>query len=62
MNKNLLLYGAAAFILFRVIKMRRDNAAAAAAVAAAAADFERIKGSSAAQAQELTTQQGRTSM
>jgi len=61
MNKNLFLYGAAAFILFRVIKMRRDNAAAAAA-AAAAADFERIKSSSAAQAQELTTQQGRTSM
>ena len=61
MKNNLLLYGVAAFILFRVIKNRRDNAAAAAA-AAAAADFERIKGSSAAQAQELTTQQGRTSM
>ena len=59
MKNNLLLYGVAAFILFRVIKNRRDNAAAA---AAAAADFERIKGSSAAQAQELTTQQGRTSM
>ena len=61
MNKNLFLYGAAAFILFRVIKMRRENAAAAAA-AAAAADFERIKGSSSAQAEELTTQQGRTSI
>jgi hypothetical protein len=61
MNKNLLLYGAAAFILFRVIKMRRENAAAAAA-AAAAANFERIKGSSAAKAEEFTTQQGRTSM
>ena len=61
MKNNLLLYGVAAFILFRVIKKRRE-AAAAAAVAAAAADFERIKGSSAAQAQELTTQQGRTSM
>jgi hypothetical protein len=61
MKNNLLLYGVAAFILFRVIKNRRDNAAAA-AVAAAAADFARIKGSSAAQAQELTTQQSRTSM
>ena len=61
MKNNLLLYGVAAFILFRVIKNRRDNAAAAAA-AAAAADFARIKGSSAAQAQELTTQQSRTSM
>jgi hypothetical protein len=61
MKYNLFLYGAAAFILFRVIKNRRDNAAAAVA-AAAAADFARIKGSSAAQAQELTTQQGRTSM
>jgi hypothetical protein len=61
MKYNFFLYGAAAFILFRVIKKRRE-AAAAAAVAAAAADFERIKGSSAAQAQELTTQQGRTSM
>ena len=61
MKNNLLLYGVAAFILFRVIKNRRDNAAAAAS-AAAAADFARIKGSSAAQAQELTTQQSRTSM
>ena len=62
MKYNFFLYGAAAFILFRVIKKRREAAAAAAVAAAAAADFERIKGSSAAQAQELTTQQGRTSM
>jgi hypothetical protein len=62
MKNNLLLYGVAAFILFRVIKNRRDNAAAAAVAAANAADFARIKGSSAAQAQELTTQQSRTSM
>jgi len=62
MNKNLFLYGAAAFILFRVIKNRRNNAASAAAAAAAAADFARIKGSGYAQAQELTAQQGRTSM
>jgi len=61
MNKNLFLYGAAAFILFRVIKMRRDNAAAAAVAAAAAADFARIKGGN-AQAQELTAQQSRSSM
>ena len=62
MKNNLLLYGVAAFILFRVIKMRREAAVAAAVAAAAAADFARIKGSSAAQAQELTTQQSRTSM
>jgi hypothetical protein len=30
MKYNLFLYGAAAFILYRVIKNRRDNAAAAA--------------------------------
>jgi len=60
MKNNLLLYGVAAFILFRVIKNRRE-AAASAAAAAAAADFARIKGGN-AQAQELTTQQGRTSM
>jgi len=62
MKYNLFLYGAAAFILFRVIKKRREAAAAAAVAAAAAADFARIKGSSAAQAQELTAQQGRSSM
>jgi len=61
MNKNLFLYGAAAFILFRVIKNRRDNAASAAVAAAAAADFARIKGGN-AQAQELTAQQSRSSM
>jgi len=61
MKNNLFLYGVAAFILFRVIKMRRDNAAAAAVAAAAAADFARIKGGN-AQAQELTAQQSRSSM
>jgi len=60
MKNNLLLYGVAAFILFRVIKNRRE-AAAAAVAAAAAADFARIKGGN-AQAQELTAQQSRSSM
>lgn len=63
MKYNLFLYGAAAFVLFRIIKKRQEAAAAAAAAAVAAADFARIKaGNYAAQAQELTTQQSRSSM
>jgi len=61
MKYNLFLYGAAAFVLFRYLKKRQDAANAADAAAANAADFARIKAGT-AKAQELTTQQGRSSM